>query len=121
MPNGLVISTRFNQGKFEVKAEVKAGSDLPVNIFIYEKDSQGGLAGYVGVAFLPDLGKLKVYNPDKKSNFGSRYCLYHEAVILCDTSVIQSQAVTHMKDTFTRLVDQFKAGAAEVTEVYNVL
>jgi len=107
MPNGLVIGTRFNQGKFEVKAEVK--------------DSQGGLAGYVGVAFLPDLGKLKVYNPDKKSNFGSRYCLYHEAVILCDTSVLQNQAVTHMKDTFTRLVDQYKAGAAEVTEVYDVL
>lgn len=121
MPNGLVINTRFNQGKFEVKAQVKTGSDLSPNIFIYEKDAQGGLAGYVGVGFLPDLAKLKVYNPDKKTNFGSRYCLYHEAVILCDTSVLQTEAVTHMKDTFTRLVDQYKAGAAEVTEVYDVL
>lgn len=120
MPNTLVVSTRFRAGKYEVHGEVKAGSELPAEIFIYEKDDKGGLADYVGIALPKDLAKLKVYNPDKKSNFGSRYCLYKEGLVKVDSPQAQTNAAQHMKDTFKMLVDQFSKISGDEVEEYEL-
>lgn len=120
MPNTLVISTRFRAGKYEVHGEVKAGSDLPVEIFIYEKDDKGGLADYVGIALPKDMAKLKVYNPDKKSNFGSRYTLYKEGLVKANSPKDQLNAANHMKETFKMLVDQYSADSADEVEEYEL-
>lgn len=120
MPNTLVLTTRFRAGKYEVLAKVKDGSDLPENIFIYEKDAKGGLADYVGIALPKDLAKLKVYNPDKKSNFGSRYTLYFEGLAKLDTPRDQNNMVNHMKDTFKLLVDQYSAISGDEVEEYEL-
>lgn len=120
MPNTLVISTRFRAGKYEVHGEVKAGSDLPAEIFIYEKDDKGGLADYVGIALPKDMAKLKVYNPDKKSNFGSRYTLYKEGLVKANSPQEQINAANHMKGTFKMLVDQYSADSADEVEEYEL-
>lgn len=120
MPNTLVLATRFRAGKYEVLGKVKEGSDLPSDIFIYEKDDKGGLADYVGIALPKDMAKLKVYNPDKKSNFGSRYCLYSEGLVKLDTPKDQTHAVNHMKDTFKLLVDQYSAISGDEVEEYEL-
>lgn len=120
MPNTLVIATRFRAGKYEVSAKVKEGSDLPPDIFIYEKDDQGGLAGYVGIALPKDMAKLKVYNPDKKTNFGSRYCLYSEGLAKLDTPRDQANMASHMKETFKLLVDQYTAISGDEVEEYEL-
>lgn len=120
MPNTLVISTRFRAGKYEVLGKVKEGSDLPETIFIYEKDDKGGLGDYVGIALPKDMAKLKVYNPNKKSNFGSRYCLYHEGLAKLESPRDQVNAVNHMKETFKLLVDQYSAGSADEVEEYEL-
>lgn len=120
MPNTLVISTRFRAGKYEVVGTVKDGSEVGPDIFIYEKDDTGGLADYIGIALPKDLAKLKVYNPNKKSNFGSRYCLYHEGLVKVDSPQAQTNAAQHMKDTFKMLVDQFSEISGDEVEEYEL-
>lgn len=120
MPNTLVLATRFRAGKYEVLATVKEGSDVPANIFIYEKDDKGGLADYVGIALPGDMAKLKVYNPDKKSNFGSRMCLYSEGLAKLDTPRDQLNMANHMKDTFKMLVDQYSSISGDEVEEYEL-
>lgn len=120
MPNTLVISTRFRAGKYEVLGTVKEGSDLPPDIFIYEKDDKGGLADYVGIALPKDMAKLKVYNPNKKSNFGSRFCLYDEGLAKLNSPRDQTNMVNHMKETFKMLVDQYSADSADEVEEYEL-
>lgn len=118
MPNTLVITSRFKDGKYEVLGQVKEGSDLPSGIFIYEKKDDGSLGAYVGITALKELAKIPQYNPDKKSNFGSRYCRYTEGLAKLDTPREQTNAVNHMKATFKLLVDAFQAGSAEEVEEY---
>lgn len=120
MPNTLIITTRFRAGKYEVLAKVKDGSDVPADIFIYEKDDKGGLADYFGIALPADMAKLKVYNPDKKSNFGSRLCLYHEGLAKLDSPRDQLNMANHMKETFKMLVDQYSADSADEVEEYEL-
>ena len=120
MPNTLVITTRFRAGKYEVLAKVKEGSDIPSDIFIYEKDDKGGLADYVGIALPKDMAKLKVYNPNKKSNFGSRYCLYSEGLAKLNSPKDQLNMANHMKETFKMLVDQYSADSADEVEEYEL-
>lgn len=120
MPNTLVLTTRLRAGKYEVLAKVKEGSDLPPEIFIYEKDDKGALADYVGIALPKELAKLKVYNPDKKSNFGSRYCLYHEGLAKLESPRDQLNMANHMKETFKMLVDQYSADSADEVEEYEL-
>ena len=57
MLNTLIITSRFHNGKFEVEATVKEGSQIPREIFIYERTSDGRLGDYVGIAFVPDLAR----------------------------------------------------------------
>lgn len=120
MPNTLVLTKRFRAGKYEVKATVKEGSDISPNIFIYEKDDKGGLADYVGIGFLQDIAKLKVYSPERKTNFGSRHCLYHEGLAKLDTPKAQDDMVHHMKATFKRLIDQFNDQSEDEVEEYEL-
>jgi len=118
MPNTLVITSRFKDGKYEVLGKVKEGSDVSPEIFIYEKKDDGSLGDYVGITALKELAKIPRYNPDKKSNFGSRYCRYTEGLVKLDTAQDQTNAVNHMKATFKLLIDAFKAGSAEEVEEY---
>ncbi len=120
MPNTLVLTTRFRAGKYEVVAKVKEGSDISPDIFIYEKDSMGGLADYVGIALPKDMAKMKPYNPEKKSNFGSRYCLYHEGVAKLNSPQEQLNMANHMKETFKMLIDQYSADSADEVEEYEL-
>lgn len=118
MPNTLVLTKHFKDGKYEVKAEVKEGSDISSDIFIYEKTADGSLGDYVGIALLKELAKIPKYNPDKKSNFGSRYCRYTEGLAKLDTAQQQENMANHMKATFKQLVDQFTAGSVDEVEEY---
>lgn len=120
MPNTLVLITHFKDGKYEVVAKVKEGSDVSPDIFIYEKTDDGSLGDYVGIAHLKELAKIPKYNPDKKSNFGSRYCRYKEGLAKLDTAQEQTNMVNHMKSTFKSLVDQFTAGSVDEVEEYAV-
>ena len=120
MPNTLVIATRFRNGKYEVKATVKEGSEIAPHIFIYEKDDKGGLADYVGIALLKDMAKIPKYNPNKKSNFGSRYCLYTEGLAKLDSPKDQANMANHMKATFKMLVDQYSAESGDEVEEYEL-
>lgn len=120
MPNTLVLTKRFKDGKYEVLAEVKEGSDIPSEIFIYEKTDDGSLGDYFGIAFLKEIAKIPLYNPDKKSNFGNRYCRYKEGLAKLDTAAQQDITVNHMKDTFRKLIDQFTAGSIDEVEEYAV-
>lgn len=118
MPNTLVLTSRFKDGKYEVLAQVKEGSDISPEIFIYEKTDDGSLGDYVGITALKELAKIPLYNPDKKSNFGSRYCRFTEGLAKLDTAQEQLNAANHMKATFKLLIDAFVAGSSDEVEEY---
>ena len=74
----------------------------------------------VGIALPKDMAKLKVYNPDKKSNFGSRYTLFKEGLVKTNSPRDQLNAANHMKETFKMLVDQYSAVSGDEVEEYEL-
>lgn len=120
MPNSLVITHRFRNGKFEVRAHVDPSSDVPKEIFAYEVIENGGLGAYYTLCYLEEVAKIPLYNPQKPVGFGLRLVRTAECVAFYDTEEDRDNNIYRLKRSFKELVTQYKAGTEEVTEVYNV-
>lgn len=118
MRNSLKITTRFAGGYFEVLAEVAEGEVK--DIFIYGTKDDGQLGEYIGIAFVPELSKIKVWDPASRSAFGMRRVRYHQGRAFLETEKEQTQMVEHMKQTFARLCSQLGDLDKEVVEYYVV-
>lgn len=112
----LVITSRFRNGSYEVEASAPDG---PENIFIYNVKDDGKLGDYVGIAFMTELAKIPVWDSSRTSNYGMRRARYHTGLARLSSQQEQTQMVTHMKQTFSRLCSQL-ASEEEVTEEYVV-